>query len=198
MPTVSRPPRPATSRWKRKPATCPRARRSSRGSRPATPVRPARSGSSPRSMAVLSRRADSPGRLRLVREFRDAPARPGAAQAWRSARSGFDQGRRRGRERRAGSRRQASGSQTKPAEPLPGRAPGIAIARAPARATLPRLGTAEVAVIDELDKVHPVTGAFIPPQPDRLPAVQPPLERGRSRPGSRCTRPATSSWPSRC
>ena len=53
---------------------------------------------------------------------------------------------------------------TNKAEPLPGRAPEIA--RAPARAPLPRLGTAEVSVIDELDKVHPVTGAFIPSQPE--------------------------------
>jgi hypothetical protein len=50
------------------------------------------------------------------------------------------------------------------AEALPGRAPEAA--RALARAPLPRLGTALVAVIDELDKVHPVTGAFIPPQPE--------------------------------
>ncbi|MHB1556522.1 MAG: hypothetical protein ACYC61_03460 [Isosphaeraceae bacterium] len=33
-------------------------------------------------------------------------------------------------------------------------------------AALPRLGPVEVAVVDELDKVHPDTGAFIPSQPD--------------------------------
>src|SRR5262249_9122239 len=33
-------------------------------------------------------------------------------------------------------------------------------------AALPRLGGAEVAVVDELDKVHPVDGTMIPAQPD--------------------------------
>ncbi len=33
-------------------------------------------------------------------------------------------------------------------------------------APLPRIGEADIAVIDELDKVHPVTGEMIPPQPD--------------------------------
>ncbi len=37
---------------------------------------------------------------------------------------------------------------------------------APASAPLPRLGPIEVAVIDELDKVHPDTLAFIPVQPE--------------------------------
>jgi hypothetical protein len=45
--------------------------------------------------------------------------------------------------------------------PLPGEAPALA----PTAAPLPRLGDAEVAVVDELDKVHPVTGALIPDQP---------------------------------
>jgi hypothetical protein len=53
---------------------------------------------------------------------------------------------------------------TRELEALPGRAREIA--RALTATPLPRLGTAEVAVIDELDKVHPVTGAFIPPQPE--------------------------------
>jgi hypothetical protein len=53
---------------------------------------------------------------------------------------------------------------TREPEALPGRAREIA--RALIAMPLPRLGTAEVAVIDELDKVHPVTGAFIPPQPE--------------------------------
>jgi Domain of unknown function (DUF4091) len=53
---------------------------------------------------------------------------------------------------------------TNKAEPLPGRAPEIA--HAPVRAPLQRLGTAEVSVIDELDRVHPVTGVFIPSQPE--------------------------------
>ena len=34
--------------------------------------------------------------------------------------------------------------------------------RRPGPDASPRLGTAEVAVLDELDKVHPVTGALIP------------------------------------
>ena len=38
--------------------------------------------------------------------------------------------------------------------------------RSPVRRRLPRLGDAEVAVIDELDKVQPVTGEMIPKQPD--------------------------------
>jgi len=33
-------------------------------------------------------------------------------------------------------------------------------------ATLPRVASAEVAILDELDKVHPVTGEMIPSQPD--------------------------------
>jgi hypothetical protein len=47
-------------------------------------------------------------------------------------------------------------------EPLPGKAP------APFKeaAALPKLGEAEVAVIDELDKVQPATGEMIPKQPD--------------------------------
>ncbi len=32
-------------------------------------------------------------------------------------------------------------------------------------AALPKLGSAEVAILDELDKVHPINGAMIPPQP---------------------------------
>jgi hypothetical protein len=48
-------------------------------------------------------------------------------------------------------------------ESLPKRPPEIDRADAPT--PLPRLGKAEVAVIDELDKIHPVTGALIPPQP---------------------------------
>jgi hypothetical protein len=55
---------------------------------------------------------------------------------------------------------------TRVASPLPGTAPAP-----PARSettALPRLGGAEVAVIDELDKLQPLTGALIPsqPQPD--------------------------------
>jgi hypothetical protein len=51
-----------------------------------------------------------------------------------------------------------------PPEPLPGRSPEVP--RAASSAALPRLGTGEVAVIDELDKVNPRTGEFIPPQPE--------------------------------
>jgi Domain of unknown function (DUF4091) len=49
---------------------------------------------------------------------------------------------------------------------LPG--PATAASRSPSAAakTLPRLGPIEVAVLDELDKVHPVTGELIPSQPD--------------------------------
>ena len=47
-------------------------------------------------------------------------------------------------------------------EPLPGRPRELPASPPPK--PLPRLGSAEVAVIDELDKVHPTTGALIPPQ----------------------------------
>jgi lysophospholipase L1-like esterase len=52
-------------------------------------------------------------------------------------------------------------STRKPA-PLPGSNP----APFPEVGPLPKLGGAEVAVIDELDKVHPVSGVMIPTQPD--------------------------------
>src|SRR5262249_49769862 len=48
------------------------------------------------------------------------------------------------------------------AKPLPGKAGKPFTETAP----LPRLGAAEVAVLDELDKVQPVTGDMIPKQPD--------------------------------
>lgn len=50
--------------------------------------------------------------------------------------------------------------------PLP--APKVAGSRAGSSTTaaLPRLGPVEVAVVDELDKVHPDTGVFIPAQPE--------------------------------
>lgn len=44
--------------------------------------------------------------------------------------------------------------------------PGPLAPRSATAATLPRLGSIEVAVIDELDKVHSVTGALIPSQPE--------------------------------
>ncbi len=49
---------------------------------------------------------------------------------------------------------------------LPG--PTTAMSRSPSATpkTLPRLGPIEVAVLDELDKVHPVTGELIPSQPE--------------------------------
>jgi hypothetical protein len=50
----------------------------------------------------------------------------------------------------------------KVAAPLPGRPPRPFAEPA----ALPRLGGAEVAVLDELDKVQPVTGEMIPKQPD--------------------------------
>jgi hypothetical protein len=46
--------------------------------------------------------------------------------------------------------------------PLPGTDPQPFVGRS----ALPKLGAAEVAVIDELDKVQPVTGEMIPPAPD--------------------------------
>jgi hypothetical protein len=48
------------------------------------------------------------------------------------------------------------------AQPLPDGGPLPFSGAAP----LPKLGGAEVAILDELDKVHPVTGEMIPPQPD--------------------------------
>jgi hypothetical protein len=48
--------------------------------------------------------------------------------------------------------------------PLPATAARSALTAV--RGTLPRLGSIEVAVLDELDKVHPVTGEFIPSQPE--------------------------------
>ncbi len=57
-------------------------------------------------------------------------------------------------------------SETK-ASSLPGK-PGTPFTEA---APLPRLGQAEVAILDELDKVHPVTGAMIPAQAEGYPAA---------------------------
>jgi hypothetical protein len=48
------------------------------------------------------------------------------------------------------------------AAPLPGVAPKPFAEQAP----LPRLGEMEIAVIDELDKIHPESGEMIPKQPD--------------------------------
>lgn len=50
---------------------------------------------------------------------------------------------------------------------LPGKVPQRVAKAAP----LPRLGDAEVAVLDELDKVHPVRGELIPPQPEGYPGA---------------------------
>jgi hypothetical protein len=50
--------------------------------------------------------------------------------------------------------------------PLPGPARTASPNSAAVRGALPRLGAIEAAVLDELDKVHPVTGEFIPSQPD--------------------------------
>ncbi len=44
--------------------------------------------------------------------------------------------------------------------------PGVSPKPFAEQAPLPRLGETEIAVLDELDKVHPVTGKMIPPQPD--------------------------------
>jgi hypothetical protein len=51
----------------------------------------------------------------------------------------------------------------KPAEPLLGRPPELP--RVPGSSALPRLSEGEVAVIDELDKMHPKSGELIPSQP---------------------------------
>ena len=48
------------------------------------------------------------------------------------------------------------------AAPLPGSAPKPIADAAP----LPRLGDAEIAILDELDKVHPISGEMIPKQAD--------------------------------
>jgi hypothetical protein len=53
------------------------------------------------------------------------------------------------------------------ASPLPGRALQLFAEQAP----LPRLGEAEVAIFDELDKVHPVSGEMIPNQPAGYPSA---------------------------
>ncbi len=55
--------------------------------------------------------------------------------------------------------------------PLPGSATATSPARTAAPSTLPRLGSLEVAILDELDKVHPVTGELIPSQPEGYPAA---------------------------
>ncbi len=51
--------------------------------------------------------------------------------------------------------------------------PGKAIPPFAGSAPLPKLGTAEVAILDELDKVQPGTGRLIPPQPDGYLAANP-------------------------
>ncbi len=48
------------------------------------------------------------------------------------------------------------------AAPLPGRTPQPFTKQA----ALPRLGDAEIAILDELDKVHPASGEMIPQQAD--------------------------------
>lgn len=48
-------------------------------------------------------------------------------------------------------------------KPLPGQAPKLPKA---ADALFPKLGPADVAILDELDKVHPTTGKLIPEQPE--------------------------------
>jgi hypothetical protein len=49
---------------------------------------------------------------------------------------------------------------------LPQPLPDPARARSSRPSSLPRLGTLDVAVLDELDKVHPLTGEMIPNEPD--------------------------------
>jgi len=50
--------------------------------------------------------------------------------------------------------------------PRPVSPTGIEVARAARPLSLPRLGGSEVAIIDELDKVNPITGELIPSQPE--------------------------------
>ena len=71
-------------------------------------------------------------------------------------------GRGRGRQRRP--RRRGDGERVRPHGRQPCRARRRR--RSPRPAPLPTLGDAEVAVIDELDKVQPVTGEMIPKQAD--------------------------------
>jgi hypothetical protein len=53
---------------------------------------------------------------------------------------------------------------TRVAAPLP--QPRVGSGRDTSRAALPRLGGHEIAIVDELDKIHPLTGAMIPDEPE--------------------------------
>src|SRR5262249_10627805 len=48
--------------------------------------------------------------------------------------------------------------------PLP--QPSVGSQRDPSRAALPRITGHEIAILDELDKIHPLTGQLIPDEPD--------------------------------
>ena len=140
----------------------------------------------------LAARADPDGR-RGRRTGRDAPARPEAARR-RDGRA-LGAGRGRGRQPRPGG--DGEHPALRPASPR--RCPSRRRRRArpsAATTTLPRLGSIEVAILDELDKVHPVTGELIPAAAGGLPGRQSPLEC-RRRDGSRSRRRGTSSSPSR-
>ena len=129
----------------------------------ATTARPARSASSstldgralPRELIPL---AGAPGaRVEMhLRDLKLDARRDGQA---------VGAGRGRGRQSRAGGDGRHHGLE--PASrrrcPSPGR-PRAAVRQPPHR--LPRVAGAEVAIIDELDKVHPVTGELIPSQPE--------------------------------
>lgn len=65
----------------------------------------------------------------------------------------------------AGNRGEPATLSFKVSAAAPADIPALANPPAPPRVKLPRLGQAEVAVIDALDKVHPQTGESIPPQP---------------------------------
>ncbi len=82
---------------------------------------------------------------------------------------------------------------SKTAAPLPGRSPQPFTETS----ALPRLGGAEVAILDELDKVHPVTGEMIPKQADGYLAANH-LWSAKDKFKSACTRRAMSSSLSRC
>ena len=111
---------------------------------------------------AASARADPAGR-RARRAGRDAPARPQSFTTIDSETLGAR--RRRGRQSRAGNDSQHSILELATPARLPQVQAGGRSTAATATA-LPRVAGAEVAILDELDKVNPVTGELIPSQPD--------------------------------
>ncbi len=66
-------------------------------------------------------------------------------------------------------------------EPLPGKAPETFVTNGP----LPKIGAAEVAIVDALDKVEPLTGKMVPAQADEYLLANHLCARGRNRFGCR-------------